>query len=74
MGGDSGQNQPPIPVQIRPGIPIIICTGFSDKNDEQYAKAMGVKGFLMKPVLAVKVRKVLNDAKIARLKYCYPDC
>jgi len=67
MGGDSGQNQPPIPVQIRPGIPIIICTGFSNKNDEQYAKAMGVKGFLMKPVatgdLAVKVREVLDESK-----------
>ena len=52
-------------ISIRPGIPIILCTGFSDENDEKRAKAMGIKGFLMKPVatgdLAEMVRKVLDD-------------
>ena len=52
-------------ISIKPGIPIIICTGFSDENDVQRAKAMGVKGFLMKPVamgdLAEMVRKLLNE-------------
>jgi len=52
-------------ISIRPGIPIIICTGFSDEKDQKRAKAMGVKGFLMKPVslgdLAAMVRKVLDD-------------
>jgi len=51
---------------IRPDIPIILCTGFSDANDEQRAKDMGIKGFLMKPVatgdLATMVRKVLDEA------------
>jgi PAS domain S-box-containing protein len=52
-------------ISIKPLIPIIICTGFSDENDVQRAKAMGVKGFLMKPVamgdLAEMVRKLLNE-------------
>ncbi len=52
-------------MSIRPGIPIILCTGFSNKNDVKRAKAMGVKGFLMKPVatgdLAEMVRKVLDE-------------
>jgi len=52
-------------ILIKPGIPIIICTGFSDENDVNRAKAMGIKGFLMKPVatgdLATMVRKVLDD-------------
>jgi PAS domain S-box-containing protein len=52
-------------ISIRPGIPIILCTGFSDETDVQRAKAMGVKGFLMKPVatgdLAEMVRKVLDE-------------
>ena len=52
-------------ISIRPGIPIILCTGFSDVNDVKRAKAMGVKGFLMKPVavgdLAEMVRKVLDE-------------
>jgi two-component system, cell cycle sensor histidine kinase and response regulator CckA len=52
---------------IRSEIPIIICTGFSDKIDEKSSKAMGIKGFLMKPVVkserAQMVRKVLDEAK-----------
>ena len=52
-------------ILIKPGIPIIICTGLSDENDVKRAKAMGVKGFLMKPVaigdLAEMVRKVLDE-------------
>jgi len=51
-------------ISIRPEIPIILCTGFSDENDRQRAKAIGVKGFLMKPVatgdLATMVRRVLG--------------
>jgi len=54
-------------VSVKPGILIIICTGFSDKIDEKSAKAMGFKEFLMKPViksnLAKMVRKVLDGAK-----------
>jgi len=53
-------------ISIRPGIPIILCTGFSDENDEKRAMDRGVKGFLKKPVatgdLAEMVRKVLDDA------------
>ena len=37
-------------ISIRPEIPIILCTGFSDENDEKRAKAMGIKGILKKPV------------------------
>jgi PAS domain S-box-containing protein len=52
-------------ISIKPGIPVIICTGFSDENDVNRAKAMGVKGFLMKPIaisdLAEMVRNVLDE-------------
>ena len=54
-------------ILIKPVIPIILCTGFSDENDEQRASKMGVKGFLKKPVaigdLAEMVRKVLDESK-----------
>jgi len=57
-------------ILIKPKIPIIICTGFSDENDVNRAKAMGIKGFLMKPVaigdLATMVRKVLDDVDLRR--------
>jgi DNA-binding NarL/FixJ family response regulator len=52
-------------ISIRPGLPIILCTGFSDEKDEHHARALGVKGFLKKPVatgdLAEMVRKLLDD-------------
>jgi DNA-binding NarL/FixJ family response regulator len=52
-------------IAIRAGIPIILCTGFSNEADVKRAKAMGVKGFLMKPVaagdLAEMVRRVLDE-------------
>jgi CheY-like chemotaxis protein len=50
---------------IRPDIPIIICTGFSEKIDDEKAKAMGISGYVMKPVvkseLAKTIRAVFDD-------------
>jgi len=54
-------------IVIRPDIPIVICTGFSERIDKEKAGAIGIKGFLMKPVvkseMAKLVRKVLDEAK-----------
>ncbi|MGD9971945.1 MAG: response regulator, partial [Desulfatirhabdiaceae bacterium] len=61
-------------ISIKPGIPIIICTGFSNEKDTQRTGETGIKGFLMKPVtagdLAEMVRNVLDEArkKAGRLK------
>jgi PAS domain S-box-containing protein len=54
-------------IAIRPDIPIIICTGFSERTNPEKAAAIGVKGFLMKPIvksmMADMVRKVLDGVK-----------
>lgn len=51
---------------IRPEIPVILCTGFSYQIDEEKSKAMGIQGFVMKPVikneLATVIRNVLDGA------------
>ncbi|MEN6317657.1 MAG: ABC transporter substrate binding protein [Syntrophaceae bacterium] len=51
-------------LKIRPDIPIILCTGFSEVITEGEAKRMGIKEFLMKPLtlrdIAVAARKVLD--------------
>ena len=51
-------------MQIRPDIPIILCTGYSNLIDEDSSKALGVKEFALKPltkgVIAKLIRKVLN--------------
>jgi len=52
-------------LEIRPDIPIILCTGYSELMNEEKAAAMGVKGFLTKPVsvrdFAKVVRRVLDN-------------
>lgn len=54
-------------LSIKPDIPIIICTGFSERVNKEQAEVLGVKGFLMKPVIkydmAQMVRNVLDKAK-----------
>lgn len=52
---------------IRPSIPVIICTGFSDWINQEKAQVIGIKGLLKKPAgrleMAQLVRKVLDEAK-----------
>lgn len=54
-------------ISIRPDIPIIISTGYSEKISDQKKNALGIKGVMMKPVdksdMAQTVRKVLDMAK-----------
>jgi PAS domain S-box-containing protein len=51
-------------LKIRPDIPVILCSGFSEIITPEEALAIGVRKFLMKPVLmselAVAIRKVLD--------------
>ena len=51
-------------LNIRPDIPIILCTGFSEKIDEYKAKAIGAADYIEKPFdmrdFAFKVRRVLD--------------
>jgi len=51
-------------MEIRPDIPVIICTGHSKRISKEKAEEMGIRGFLMKPLamrdLAETVRKVLE--------------
>ena len=49
---------------IRPDIPIILCTGFSEKIDERRAEEIGIGAFVMKPIamrgMAHTIREVLE--------------
>ena len=52
-------------LSIRSDIPIILCTGFSEQIDENKAKEIGLRAFVMKPILrreiANTIRKVLDE-------------
>ncbi len=51
-------------MNIRPGIPVIICSGFGERIRREKAREMGVKAFIQKPLtledLARTVREVLD--------------
>ncbi|MBC8393372.1 MAG: PAS domain S-box protein [Deltaproteobacteria bacterium] len=53
--------------KIRPDIPIILCTGFSELINEEKAKKMGIKAFVMKPIvmreIGATIRKVMDKEK-----------
>jgi CheY-like chemotaxis protein len=54
-------------LSIHPGMPIILCTGFSELITEEKAKALGIQEFIMKPLvmkdLAVVIRRALDRKK-----------
>jgi PAS domain S-box-containing protein len=47
-------------LRIRPDLPIILCTGYSNLVNEAQAKAWGIQGFAMKPLTKKKIAALLN--------------
>jgi CheY-like chemotaxis protein len=51
-------------LQLRPEMPIILCTGYSSQISEEKAQAAGIKGFAFKPLakkdIGVLIRKILD--------------
>jgi PAS domain S-box-containing protein len=64
MPGLSGYDLARKVLTLRPEMPVILCTGFSEMIDRERARAAGIGAFLVKPVsmreLAETVRKVLD--------------
>jgi PAS domain S-box-containing protein len=65
MPGMTGQELGKEFMRIRPDIPVILCTGYSDMISSEKATAMGFRGFVMKPFTlresAELVRRVLDE-------------
>jgi two-component system cell cycle sensor histidine kinase/response regulator CckA len=53
-------------MKIRADIPVILCTGYSERISQEKAHAIGIKEFVLKPIvmsaLAVTVRTVLDQS------------
>jgi len=51
-------------LEIRPDLPIVLCTGFSELIDEDKAKSIGISQYILKPVLTrdldAAIRKALD--------------
>ncbi len=48
--------------KIRPTIPVVICTGFSELIDEEKSKAIGIQGLVLKPVVKRHMAKTIRSA------------
>jgi PAS domain S-box-containing protein len=46
---------------VKPDIPIIICTGFSERFSKEDLLKMGIKGVLMKPVVKASIAKEVRN-------------
>ncbi len=66
MPGLTGKDLARELLAIRPGLPIILCTGFSEFVNEQQADALGIRAFIHKPYsiagLAEVIHTVLEDS------------
>jgi CheY-like chemotaxis protein len=47
---------------IRPDIPIILCTGYSEFMTEEKARDLGIRGYIMKPLTRKDIGKVIHEA------------
>jgi len=65
MPGMTGEQLSLEIMRIRPGIPVILCTGFSHAMNRKKALALGIREFLMKPLvrrdMATTLRRVLDQ-------------
>ena len=48
-------------LKIRPDIPIIVCTGFSEMITEEKAKALGIRRLVMKPIFTKDIARVIRE-------------
>ena len=46
---------------IRPGMPVIMCTGFSNRIDASRAAEIGIQGFVLKPILRQDIAGVIRQ-------------
>jgi PAS domain S-box-containing protein len=65
MPGMTGERLARRLMQIRPDIPVILCSGFSEVMDENRARAAGIRAYVMKPLvmsdMAKTIRQVLDE-------------
>jgi signal transduction histidine kinase/ActR/RegA family two-component response regulator len=53
-------------LDLRPGFPFILCTGYGQKKNEEEGKGLGIRGFLSKPILTAELSRTIRavfDAK-----------
>ena len=48
-------------MNIRPGMPVILCTGFSEQIGEERAQELGIRKFILKPLVMGKIARTVRQ-------------
>jgi PAS domain S-box-containing protein len=48
--------------ELRPDLPVILCTGYSEKMNAETAAALGIDRFALKPVTQADLRRLIREA------------
>jgi len=48
-------------LSVRPGMPIIISTGYNERISEEKAKEIGIKGYVHKPVVYKEMSRMIRE-------------
>ncbi|HUT69379.1 MAG TPA: ATP-binding protein [Desulfatiglandales bacterium] len=48
-------------IRIRPDIPIVLCTGYSEMISDEKATALGIKKLIMKPILMREISQTIRQ-------------
>jgi PAS domain S-box-containing protein len=51
--------------EIRPDVPVILCTGFSDQVSAEMLESMGISGLLLKPIT---IHEIAHAIRVALMK------
>ena len=52
--------------RIRPAMPVVLCTGYSQVMDTEKAKEMGIDAFVMKPLEGGELGQIVSQVLAAR--------
>jgi CheY-like chemotaxis protein len=60
LPGLAGDELTPALLALRPDLPVFICTGFSERVDDERARALGARALLLKPLDRAQVGDLLR--------------
>jgi CheY-like chemotaxis protein len=56
----TGAEMARVMLKLRPELPIILCSGFTDSLDSKAVHAMGIRAFVMKPVVGPELTELVH--------------
>ena len=61
MPAQTGMEMSRAMLTLRPDVPIILCTGFADMVDDAAAHAVGIRAFVMKPIVGPDLTELVQQ-------------